>query len=229
MRTLVLFDIDGTLLAGGPARGAFEEALVETFGTAGPIVGWDFSGKTDPQIARELLTEAGVEREQIDAGLADLWSRYLGKMAERLPGSPPRRLTGVVELLEALRREGSAAIGLVTGNVLGGARLKLEAAGVGVDRFAVGAYGSDHEHRDELPPIAIRRAWDHWGVSFKGAEVVIVGDTPRDIDCGRKSGTRTVAVATGNFGVEALARCGADRVFEDFGATERVVEAILGG
>jgi phosphoglycolate phosphatase-like HAD superfamily hydrolase len=227
-RTLVLFDIDGTLLSGGPARGAFQEALEETFGTAGPISRWEFSGKTDPQIARELLTEAGIEKARIDAGFAELWARYLGKMAERLPAAPPRQLPGTVALLDALREERSVGIGLLTGNVLDGARLKLEWAGFGADRFAVGAYGSDHEARDELPPIAIQRATIHWGVEFRGVEVVIVGDTPRDVDCGKRSGTRTVAVATGNFDVDALAGCGADVVFEDFGPTERVVDAILG-
>jgi phosphoglycolate phosphatase-like HAD superfamily hydrolase len=226
--TLVLFDIDGTLLTGGPAKGAFQEALVETFGTAGPISGWEFSGKTDPQIARELLTEAGIAKDRIDAGFAELWSRYLGKMAERLPASPPRQLPGAVALLDALKEERGAGIGLVTGNVFDGARLKLESGGFGADRFAVGAFGSDHEVRNELPPIAILRARNHWGVEFRGVEVVIVWDTPRDVDCGKRSGTRTVAVATGNFDSDSLAECGADVVFEDFTATDRVIDAILG-
>jgi len=228
MRCLVLFDIDGTLLHGGPARGAFETAMVEVFGTAGPIDTWEFSGKTDPQIARELLTEAGLEEERIDAGLPLLWSRYLSEMEARLPAQPTRTLPGVAELLRALERSGDVGLGLVTGNLLGGAQLKLASVGL-ESRFPVGAFGSDREIRNELPGIAVGRARDHWRRDFSPGEVVVVGDTPRDVDCGRFFGTRTVAVATGKFDIESLRATGADAVLEDFGSTDLAVEAILHG
>jgi len=228
MRCLVLFDIDGTLLNGGPARGAFETAMVEVFGTAGPIDTWEFSGKTDPQIARELLTEAGFEEERIDAGLPRLWSRYLHEMEARLPTQPTQQLPGVADLIQGLERLGDVGLGLVTGNLLDGARLKL--ASVGLDaRFPVGAFGSDREVRNELPGIAVGRAREHWRRDFSPAEVVVVGDTPRDVDCGRFFGTRTVAVATGNFDVESLRAAGADAVLTDFGSTDQAMEAILYG
>jgi len=226
LRCLVLFDIDGTLLHGGPARGAFETAMVDVFGTAGPIDTWEFSGKTDPQIARELLTEAGFEAAQIDSGLPRLWSRYLDEMAARLPMQPTRTLPGVAELLQELERVGDIGLGLVTGNLLDGARLKLESVGL-QSRFPVGAFGSDREVRNELPGIAVRRAREHWRRDFSPREVVVVGDTPRDVDCGRFFGTRTVAVATGNFDRECLRAAGADAVLEDFGNTDRAMEAIL--
>jgi len=228
MRCLVLFDIDGTLLNGGPAREAFETAMVEVFGTAGPIDSWEFSGKTDPQIARELLTEVGFEEERIDAGLPRLWSRYLHEMEARLPTQPTQQLPGVAELILGLESLGHVGLGLVTGNLLDGARLKL--ASVGLDtRFPVGAFGSDREARNELPGIAVGRARDHWKRDFSPGAVVVVGDTPRDVACGRFFGTRTVAVATGNFDLESLRAAGADAVLTDFGSTDHAMEAILHG
>ena len=122
MRRLILFDIDGTLVRGRAARQAFEVALRSAYGTAGAIDTHDFSGKTDPQIARELLTGAGMADAQVDAGLAALWERYQGELEARIPDEPYRVLAGVRELLDALDASGEAALGLVTGNVVGGAR-----------------------------------------------------------------------------------------------------------
>ena len=144
MRRLVLFDIDGTLVRGGPAKDAFHQAMLSVYGTAGPIQDHDFSGKTDPQIARELLHRAGFDDERIDAGLPDLWDGYLTGLAEGLTSRPMEILTGVAALLDALDREGDVALGLLTGNIARGARLKLGSVGLH-DRFAVGGYGSDHE------------------------------------------------------------------------------------
>jgi phosphoglycolate phosphatase-like HAD superfamily hydrolase len=226
MERLVLFDIDGTLVSGGPARDAFHIALLEVFGTAGPIAEWEFSGKTDPQIARELLREAGLGDEEIGAGFPRLWECYLDEMAVRLPTVPPRALPGVSALLQALAARGTVALALLTGNVAGGARLKLAAAGL-ESWFAVGAFGSDRETRNELPTIAVRRALDYWGVEFSAGSVVVVGDTPRDVDCGRGHGARTVAVATGRFGEEALQETGADVVLRDLRETDAALDAIL--
>ena len=157
MRRLVLFDIDGTLVRGGPAKEAFEQAMLEVYGTAGPIEQHDFSGKTDPQIARELLHRAGFEDERIDAALPRLWDGYLSGLRARLVDRPMEILPGVAPLLDALEKVGDAALGLLTGNIVDGARLKLGSVGLH-ERFAVGGYGSDHEVRNELPAIAIRRA-----------------------------------------------------------------------
>ncbi len=226
MRRLVLFDVDGTVLSGGPAREAFVVALGAVFGTAGPIDGWEFSGKTDPQIARELLTEAGIEPARIDESLPTVWARYLAEMEARLPDSPTRALPGVAELLGRLGERAGVVTALLTGNVAGGARLKLNSAGLG-GWFPIGAFGSDHEVRNELPAVAIRRAEARWGGRFPAGEVVVVGDTPRDVACGQAHGTRTVAVATGRFDVDALEGTGADVVLESLHETDRALEAIL--
>jgi phosphoglycolate phosphatase len=231
MKQLLLFDIDGTLLRGGPAKNVFQDALTRIYGTAGPIDDWEFSGKTDPQIARELLREAGIDDDEIDRGFPELWPGYLAGLEAGLRERPMELLPGVTPLLAALEEmngAGEVALGLVTGNLVLAAGLKLTSAGIRVP-FAVGGYGSDHEERDRLPGIALTRARETWGRTFQAREVVVIGDTPRDVACGRAHGTRTVGVATGSFTVEALEACGADHVVENFSETEQVLRVILTG
>lgn len=227
MKRLLLFDIDGTLVRGGPAKDSFHTALVDAFGTAGDIEVHDFAGKTDPQIARELLSGAGLDTATIDAGLPTLWERYLAHLAEMLRERPMLRLPGVGPLLEVLGDEPDVGLGLLTGNIARGAELKLRSVGL-FDHFRMGSFGSDHEERDALTAIALGRARDAWSVAVEPASVIVVGDTPRDVQCGRKGGTRTVAVATGRYAAGELAACGADHVFEDLSETEAVLEVLVG-
>lgn len=227
MRRLLLFDIDGTLVAGGPAKAAFHSALLDAFGTAGPIEVHDFSGKTDPQIARELLAQAGLTSEEIDRGLPRLWERYLEELRTRLPDAPMRVLPGVVALMDLLTKFQEVALGLVTGNILGGAELKLGSAGL-YGHFRTGAFGSDSEERNHLPGVALERAAETWGVRFDPADVLVIGDTPRDVECGLAHGVVTVGVATGNYPASALRRAGAHHVVEDFSDTARLTELLLG-
>ncbi|MBM4185106.1 MAG: hypothetical protein FJ207_12965 [Gemmatimonadetes bacterium] len=222
MRRLILFDIDGTLVRGGPAKDAFVQAMQETFGTARDADRVLFAGKTDPQIAREILTGAGVDRATVDRGLPALWERYLDYLDAALEHHPMTVLPGVRALLDGLALLGDIGVGLVTGNIAGGAKLKLDSAGLW-DHFGVGSYGSDHEERDELPSIALRRARERWGHLIEADQAVIVGDTPRDVACGRVGGMRTLAVATGMFSTSQLEATGADHVLADFSATEQVV------
>jgi phosphoglycolate phosphatase-like HAD superfamily hydrolase len=227
MRRLILFDIDGTLVRGRAARHAFEIALRAAYGTAGAIDTHDFSGKTDPQIARELLTAAGVEDARVDAGLPRLWERYLSELEARLPGEPYRVLPGVRELLDALDESGDAALGLVTGNVVGGARLKLGSVGL-FERFRIGGYGSDDEIRNHLPRVAIERARAAWAKDFDKADVWIVGDTPLDVACAVHEGVRALAVATGRHAADELSACGAEVVVEDLTDLEGGLRTLLG-
>jgi phosphoglycolate phosphatase-like HAD superfamily hydrolase len=214
-------------VTGGPAKAAFEKALIETYGTIGAVAGVSFAGKTDPQIAREMLGGAGLERRAIDDGLPELWERYLGHLRARLASTPVRVLAGVHQLLDGLARLEDVALGLVTGNIAGGAELKLGSAGLW-ERFAIGGYGSDHEERDHLPAIALERACSHWRAVLTAQDTVIVGDTPRDVACGRAGGTRTLAVATGSFSAAELRAAGADHVVEDLSATADLVELLTG-
>jgi phosphoglycolate phosphatase-like HAD superfamily hydrolase len=226
MKRLLLFDIDGTLVWGGPAKKAFQLAMELVFGTAGPIGSHDFSGKTDRQIARELLRAEGVEDGEIDAGFEQLWQEYLVGLESRLAEMPMTVLPGVRPLLEHLNEIDGVAMGLLTGNIVDGARLKLDSVGL-MDYFPIGGYGSDSEVREELTAVAMRRAARVWGIYFPAPSVVVVGDTPRDVACGKHGGTRTVAVATGRYDAERLAATGPDRVLENFGDLAEAVQALL--
>ncbi len=225
MKRLILFDIDGTLVTGGPAKGAFKLALEKVYGTTGPIESWEFSGKTDPQIARELLKAAGLDDARIDQDLGRLWEIYLEEMERRLPKEPTQILPGVRTLVDALAAQEEVALGLVTGNVSRGARLKLDPVGL-TGRFGIGAFGSDHEIRNELPGIAMSRARERWGTPFAPRQTVVIGDTPRDVECGRHHGTWTLAVATGRFSSQELRSSGADAVVDDLSGTDGVLELL---
>jgi len=228
MRRLVLFDIDGTLLsAGGAGKRAIHAALMEVFGTTGPIGGYSFAGRTDPEIVRDLLRAGGVDDAEIDAGLPALWFRYVENLHREVREMRIHPLPGVRPLVKRVEQAGGETVlGLLTGNIAAGARIKVEAAGLRFDRFRVGAYGSDHAARPELPAIAVERARDLTGVAYAGKEIVIVGDTPKDVACGTHLGVRTIAVATGSHPVDELAACGPDHVFADLGDVDAVWRAI---
>ena len=230
---LILFDIDGTLLwTDGAGRRAIQRALLDEMGTAGPIDQYRFDGKTDPQIVRELMTLAGHPEAEAEERITAVCRRYVGLLEAELaqPTQKTRLFAGVRELLAALEPHeaaGRALVGLLTGNLEGGATLKLRSAGLDPARFAVGAYGSDSGRRADLPAIAAERAARKTGRSFAGADVVIVGDTPDDIACARPIGARVVAVATGFFRVDQLRAAGAAHVFEHMADTGAVTSALL--
>lgn len=206
LERLVLFDIDGTLLsAGGAPRRAFRRALVEYFDTEGAAATDRFAGKTDPQILYELMRAEGFDETHIDERVDDFFALYLTRLEVELETETRHRLyPGVAELVDVLAEDPRVVLGLVTGNVQAGARLKLAHFGLW-EKFRVGAFGSDDRIRDRLPPIAIRRAAERTGRRFGGEEVVIVGDTPADVACARVVGALAVAVATGVHGRDVLA------------------------
>jgi len=229
MKRLVLFDIDGTLLtAGGAGARAVREAMLEVYGETGSIGGYNMGGRTDPQIVRELLTAVGYSVEDVEARLDALWGRYIQNLRRELGQARITPFPGVPELLDRLERSGDPTVlGLLTGNVMEGARLKVDAAGLGFDRFRVGAYGSDHWQRPELPAVAARRAREATGIDFEGKEIVIVGDTPFDISCGAHLGVRTIATATGTHSAADLASHGPDYLFDDLSDVDAVWRAIM--
>lgn len=230
MKRLVLFDIDGTLLTtdGAPKR-AFHRAMLEVYRTTGPIATHAFDGKTDPQIARELLTHAGLPSAAVDRGLSALWSAYLRELSAEFaqPGTRTTVLPGILPLLTALEaRTDDVLLGLLTGNIEEGATLKLASAGIRTP-FRIGAFGSDCERRDGLPPVAVERARAACGVEFSRTDIVIIGDTPSDVTCGSALGVRAIGVATGRYHTDELLEAGAAAVFADLSATQTVLEAIL--
>lgn len=230
MRRLLLFDIDGTLVdTDGAGREALRRALRQVFGETGPIDSFDFHGKTDPLIVRGLMREAGWRAEEVDARLDRVWAAYLEALVEELEerrrAGRVRPYPGVLPLLEAVSDDPRFAPALVTGNVADGAWHKLE-AGELEDHFAFGAFGSDSARREDLPPIALRRAARRLGHEFAPSEAVVIGDTPEDVRCARASGARAVTVATGRHRPEELAEHDPDHVFEDLSDTGAVIEAL---
>jgi phosphoglycolate phosphatase-like HAD superfamily hydrolase len=228
MKRLILFDIDGTLLhTNGAARRAFQRALLDVYGTTGPIDTHHFDGKTDPQIARELLSLAGLSQAEIDASLDKLYQAYLSGMLAEVsqPGYAPLVYPGVREVLAGLSLRTDLLLGLLTGNIADGAALKLKAAGLH-DYFEFGAFGSDHEQRGQLPAIAVARAQERTGVEFRGKDVVVIGDTPSDIQCGQSLGVFALGVCTGRHTREELLAEGADYVLEDLSDTARVLDIL---
>jgi phosphoglycolate phosphatase-like HAD superfamily hydrolase len=228
MKHVVLFDIDGTLLAsGGVGRRAFEAALEARIGTRG-AADYRYDGKTDRQIGRDLMRLAGLSDADIDAVMDALIADYLVRLQDELDrgASGMRVHNGIVALLDELEQRDDVVLGLLTGNVVDGASLKLSAAGIAPHRFVVGAFGSDHELRPELPAIAQRRASELLGYAVQGSSVVIIGDTPADVQCGRGIGARAVAVATGHYTVADLAVHAPHAVFEDFSDVAAAVRAI---
>ncbi|HET6342587.1 MAG TPA: HAD family hydrolase [Gemmatimonadota bacterium] len=224
---LILFDIDGTLLtAGGAPRRAFRRALTEFFGTEGAAATDDFSGKTDPQIVYDLMTAAGFGDNHIAERIAAVFESYVAGLAVELETETGHRLLpGVSELVSRLAEDPRVVLGLVTGNVETGARLKLNHFGLW-DRFRVGAFGSDDRERDRLPPIAVERARELTGRSFVGEEVVVVGDTPADVRCARAAGAISVAVATGPPGRDTLAASDPDFLLDSLEAWPEVAAQI---
>lgn len=225
---LICFDIDGTLIwTDGAGRRAIRRALVDVLGTAGPIDGFRFDGRTDGEIVWRLAEAAGIA---VDVALVD---RVLGRYVElldgelRAPGHATRVYPGVPELLDALEERQDCVVGLVTGNVLSGARLKLGSAGLNFARFRVGAFGSDSHERRALPAIAQRRARETLGLEVPGRDVVLIGDTPADMRCGQGIGARAVGVGTAAYGVRELLEAGAAAAFEDLSETAKVMEAVF--
>jgi phosphoglycolate phosphatase len=226
---LVLFDIDGTLVwTDGAGRRAIHHALTAVFGATGPA-DYRFDGKTDPQIVRDLMRHVGHDDAHIDDRMPALFDLYVQRLRDELraPGYRPRVLPGVFEVLDALDAREDVVLGLLTGNLREGARAKLESVGIDPNRFRVGAFGSDHEHRPSLPGVAHRRLHELFGVEVRGSDVVIIGDTPADVTCGRALGARAIGVATGRYTPDELWAAGAAAVFDDLSDTATVVTEIL--
>jgi phosphoglycolate phosphatase len=223
MSTLILFDIDGTLLDCGPqVRPLFEAAMQSTFGTSGQLQAVDFAGKTDPGIALEALTAVGIPRETVIAGLPSFKASYLGRLGEALDRNGIRLLPGLPETLTRLERRPDVVLALLTGNWERGARIKLSHFDLN-SFFPFGAFGCDGTEREELPPVALARAYQTTGHRFRPEETLIVGDSLNDIACGHAHGIPVLAVATGRTPAAKLEAAGADWVIPDLLAAPEAV------
>jgi phosphoglycolate phosphatase len=206
---LLLFDIDGTLLLGANREHglAMFAALEEVFGITDPKTAQlDPSGRTDGEIARLILREHGVPEDEIDEGAAAVRDATCAAFERLCPADYSDKVSpGAVDVLEAMRAQPQTKLALLTGNYEPIARLKMERAGLaGYFPSGQGAFGSDHEDRPALVPIARQRAGTN-GTPQPRERTAIIGDTPRDIACARADGVHVLTVATGRYTVDQLA------------------------
>ena len=188
--------------------------------------GVNFAGNTDTGIAREVLMAAGMEPTQ--ENVMALLDAYLSRLSDRMHRHQGRLLPGIITLLDRMKERPDCLLALLTGNLAAGAEVKLSHYGVW-HYFGFGAYADDHHVRNELGPVAQARALEQHGEEFPPERIYVIGDTPRDIECGKAFGAVTVAVATGKYAREELASHGPDFLFDDFSDPEAVMKAIAPG
>jgi phosphoglycolate phosphatase len=228
MQKLILWDIDGTLIySGGVAGEAMRASMQRVYGGTSTEARHSYAGKTDRQIILETFAERG--HAELLSTIDHFTTIYIEELTGRREAflARCRVLEGVVPALERLTTA-DVIQSVLTGNLQPIAKIKLDL--MGLTRFLdldIGAYGSDHHRRTELVPVAVARAAQRYGQAFAGTDVVVIGDTPHDIDCGRAAGARTIAVATGPFSAAALREHGADIVLENLADTDCLVEFIL--
>jgi phosphoglycolate phosphatase len=220
---LFLFDIDGTLVSvRGAGRSALTRALEETYVTPGAIDRFDFRGRTDLAIVHELMTDAGLAADRIRAGVDDCFRVYVRELTRLIgDGSQVHLMPGVAEIVRRLGARPDAFVGLLTGNIEAGARIKLAPTGLW-PFFRVAAYGNDDADRRRLPAIARERA-RALGHDFSFDRITIIGDTPHDVECARCCGATAVAVATGQYRADQLSSCEPHLLFDDLADVDRVV------
>jgi phosphoglycolate phosphatase len=225
---LILFDVDGTLLLSGRAGlRAMTRAFQQAFGIADAFKGESFGGRTDSYLVSKALKAAGLSdtSENHDR----FRDTYLPLLAEEIqhPGQGHKGLMpGARELLEALQEHDHLHLALLTGNYRDAAEIKLQHFEIW-DFFEWGAFSDDHQDRNQLVPIARSRA-EIYDIPAEAIErVIVIGDTPHDIECARVAGAKSIAVATGGFTVEQLKEAGADEVLPNLSDTDRVIRLLL--
>jgi phosphoglycolate phosphatase-like HAD superfamily hydrolase len=224
--TILLFDIDGTLIyAGGAGRRAITRVFAERYGQPRLFDEVRFHGMTDRAIVRGALGRAGLSCDE--ATIDELCAAYVVALADEVPRSTGFRIhPGVPELLAQLGGHPGVAIGLGTGNLREGARIKLEHARL-MHHFAFGGYGCDDENRSSLIRRGAERGAEQLGVPLGDCRIVVIGDTPRDIEAAHAVGADAVVVETGGFEAADLRASGAQHAFRTL-AEEGVLPAILG-
>ncbi|MEM6884308.1 MAG: HAD family hydrolase [Verrucomicrobiota bacterium] len=215
-KKLLLWDIDGTVVLTGKAgEYAMDKALAQ-FGVQGSIHDVDYPGRTDRLICRMLLEHHGLP--VTEESVHDFVEAYLQGLAKELPKRKGEVLPGILKILEHCRQRPDCINALLTGNMNRGAELKLGHYDVW-HFFEFGAFADDANERNALGPIALERAAQRLGVPVDPQHVFIIGDTEHDIACGKVIGACTVAVATGAFSVEDLAKHQPDHLFADLSDT----------
>src|SRR5947207_12274539 len=223
-KRLLLFDIDGTLIhSAGAGVQALKEALCERHGIEDDLRDIEIAGMTDSGIVVSILKKHKIPatNENITAFL----DSYVHFLSRELPRRKGKLLPGVFELLETLRARPHVVPAVLTGNSSRGAQLKLEHYGVW-HFFEFGAFADDHRDRNRLGPFARARAYERHGREFVASEIDVIGDTPRDIACGKALGARTVAVATGTWSRDRLAEYHPDFLIDDLSNVEKLIDTL---
>lgn len=222
---VLLFDIDGTLIyTGGAGKRAFVETLRDAFDIHDDMADIPFSGKTDPLIIREIFAKHGIEPT---AGHFDLFlGRYVNCLGQIIADPKGRVFPGVRNILDECFGDPRFLLGLLTGNIQRGAQIKLTHYQL-YHYFSFGAFGDDHEDRNEIARMAHERSRKKSGREIHPRDTYVIGDTPRDIACGRSIGARTVALATGKYSVEELREHRPDLLFENLADTEEFLRQVM--
>ncbi len=227
--SVLLFDIDGTLVTtGGAGRRALERAFERLHGRRDACDSFSLSGMTDRAIVRKGLETIGATSSVEDiTAVIDAYLLHLAEEVQRVDDHAYRVHPGMREAVDAALSRQGIAVGLGTGNVREGARIKLERVHIH-DRFAFGGFGCDHEDRVELIRHGATCGAARLGVPLSECRVVVIGDTPKDIAAARGIGATSIGVGTGNFSPQALLAVGATYAFPDFTARE-ALSALLDG
>jgi phosphoglycolate phosphatase-like HAD superfamily hydrolase len=226
LRPLVLlFDIDGTLVTtGGAGRRAIERTFFERYGAPRVFEGITFAGMTDPAILRAGFAVIG--REATEAEMAAVLASYIAVLEDEVRAAEKYALhDGIAAALDRAERELACAIGLGTGNIRDGARVKLARVGI-YHRFRFGGFGSDHEDRAELIRIGAERGARSFGRALSDCRVVVIGDTPKDVAAARSIGAESIGVATSFYTKDQLLASGASYAFANM-AEQGALEALL--
>ncbi len=226
MRTLLLFDIDGTLVLSGRAGlRALNRAFEQATGVADAFHGINPAGRTDGYLLEAAATRAGLV---LTPGLRDtIRAQYFEALLDEIqqPGEGRKAvMPGIRPLLSRLQGRDDVVLALLTGNYEQSARIKLEYFDLWAP-FRFGAFADDASDRNQLVPIALGRARDA-GCEPHADRVIVIGDTPLDIECARAGGVRALGVATGSHAVDELREAGADHVLEDLSDTQHVIELL---
>ena len=213
MKRFVLFDIDGTLIdPGGAGRRSVTQAFATVFSISDAFAGIAMDGKTDIQIIKE-----GLSAHRLPAGgrvMSSIVAEYVKNLKKEIKNKTKHLLPGVHELLNTLQRTDGYWLGLLTGNIQQGARLKLGPFGLN-GYFPVGAFGDDHEDRNKLLPVAVQKLNTAKGIGMDYHDCIVVGDTPLDVQCAKPYGATSIAVATGPYSYNELLQTDADYVVKD--------------
>lgn len=223
---LVLFDIDGTLIdSGGAGAKSLNLAFKEMFGVENAFRDIEMAGKTDPQILKEAFLLHGVDgSDNMTPVFFETYARFLRDCVANAEGHVK---PGIGEILSCLALQEGLILGLLTGNIEEGARIKLERFGL-YSFFRTGAFGSDSEDRNELLPIVTAKLLREKAIKVSYEDCIVIGDTPRDVDCSKPYGALAVGVATGRYSTGALSRAGADAVFGDLSDSSGLISLIYG-